>query len=305
MIETIDLTKRYGARNVVDSLSMQVTEGAVFGFLGPNGAGKSTTLKMLCGFLTPSAGEVRVAGLSPIRQRRQLQEVIGFMPQTFGLYTYLSVRENLEFYADLHLPSRRAARERMAEVIDAAGLARYADHRADQLSGGWRQRLALACAILHRPRLLFLDEPTAGVDPVSRRLFWDLLHQLSDSGVTIFVTTHYMEEVERCTQIGLIDRGKLRLSGSPLELKAAAASEQELLAIDGCDDHAAAFASLRGAQGMLDAYLYGDRIHLAWAPGSDGLATTAELLRRAGVACRDVQPRRATMEDVFVAGARR
>jgi ABC-2 type transport system ATP-binding protein len=302
MIHTAGLTKRYGARAVVDALSLEVAQGAVFGFLGPNGAGKSTTLKMLCGFLKPTSGELSVAGLSPIKQRRELQRVIGFMPQTFGLYTYLTVRENLQFYGDLHLPSRRAVRERLAEVMEATGLGPHAGLRAEQLSGGWRQRLALACAILHRPRLLFLDEPTAGVDPVSRRIFWDLIQQLNDGGVTIFVTTHYMEEVERCTRIGLISQGRLRISGAPQELRAEAARAQELLAVD-CDDHATAFAALHGAEGLRDAYLYGERIHLAWAPGARGIDQTAERLQRAGVPVRAVEPRRATMEDVFVAAA--
>jgi ABC-2 type transport system ATP-binding protein len=301
-IETRNLTRRYGERVALDRLTLQIAEGIVFGLVGPNGAGKSTTLRILCGLLQPSSGEVKVAGRSPVRERRAVQEVIGIMPQTFALYGYLTVRENLEFYADLYVPSGRMARARIAEVMELTGLNAYAGVRPPELSGGWRQRLALACAILHHPRVLFLDEPTAGVDPVSRRLFWDLIHELNVGGATIFVTTHYMEEVERCNAIGLLSQGTLRLSGSPIELKQAASRGRELIAVD-CEERERAFAALRGANGLCDAYVYGDQLHLSFAIGHDGRAEAASRLAGAGVKVLGINPRPPTMEDVFVAAS--
>ncbi len=301
-IETHDLTRRYGERTVVDRLSIAVPEGSIYGFLGANGAGKSTTLRMLCGLLRPSGGHALVAGIDPERQRDLLKRAIGFMPQAFGLYGYLTVRENLAFYGDLNVSSRKEANERARWVIEAAGLGSRVNQRASELSAGWKQRLALGCAILHRPKVLFLDEPTAGVDPISRRVFWDLIHTLNDSGATIFVTTHYMEEVERCHQVGMLTEGVLRVSGVPAELKGEAARQSELIAVD-CDDPNAALACLRGAPGLRDLYIYGDRIHLAWELGKNGLAQTMRILS-GHVPIRACTLRSPTMEDVFVtAGA--
>ena len=297
-IETHDLTRRYGTRTVVDRLNLSIKEGSVFGFLGANGAGKSTTLKMLCGLLRPSDGSARVAGCDPERERPRLKHSIGIMPQSFGLYSYLTVRENLEFYGDLYMPTRREAQDRVRWVLEAAGLGPKASHRAGDLSAGWRQRLALGCSILHRPKVLFLDEPTAGVDPISRRLFWDLIHTVNDSGATIFVTTHHMEEVERCHTIGMMADGVLRVAGVPGELKAQAARRFDLVAVD-CDVPDLALRRLQGLPGVRDAYIYGDRIHLAWEKDAGGLARTGEALA-AQVVVRAVTTRNPTMEDVFV-----
>jgi ABC-2 type transport system ATP-binding protein len=294
-----DLSKRYGERVAVDHLSFSVFEGEVFGFLGPNGAGKSSTLKMLCGFMRPTSGEALVAGLSPIRDRNRLKQAIGFMPQAFGLYDYLTVRENLEFYGNLYLSSRKEVLARTREVLGIAGLDPYLNQQASRLSAGWRQRLALACSILHRPRVLFLDEPTAGVDPVSRRLFWDLIHKLNDSGTTIFVTTHHMEELERCHRVGLLHQGRLKLCGSPDTLRAITAGRFQLLALD-CPDPERILELLRAAPNVKDAYLYGRRIHLAFPIDYDGAGATLALLDRVGVAPWALEPRVPTMEDVFV-----
>jgi ABC-2 type transport system ATP-binding protein len=297
-IETRELTRRYGDKVVVDRLNLAVREGTVFGLLGANGAGKSTTLRMLCGLLRRSDGQAWVAGVDPERERRALKRAIGFMPQAFGLYGYLTVRENLDFYADLYVEKRKTASERVKWVIEEAGLGPKVKVRAESLSAGWRQRLALGCAILHKPKVLFLDEPTAGVDPVSRRTFWDLIHTLHESGSTVFVTTHYMEEVERCHEVGMMAEGVMRVAGVPAELKARAAVETELIAVD-CDRPEAALAHLRSAPGLLDVYLYGDRLHLAWDRGAGGLERTVSLLG-AVVQVRECVPRVATMEDVFV-----
>ena len=304
-IETRDLIRRFGERTVVDRLSLRIPEGIVYGFLGPNGAGKSTTLRILCGMLRPTAGEVTVAGFSPVRDLDRLKRAIGYMPQQFGLYDYLTVAENLAFYADLYLPSARAARDRTREVLAATGLDAQRDQIASRLSGGWRQRLALACAILHRPRVLFLDEPTVGVDPVSRRLFWDLLHELNDAGTTIFVTTHYMEEVERCHEVGLLSGGRLRTSGSPRELKSFVAERRELVTVI-AGDADRAFAALRGLPDLVDIYFYGEAIHLAWTRDPERLTQpravhrTREALREAGIGVVHIDHRVSTMEDVFV-----
>jgi ABC-2 type transport system ATP-binding protein len=303
-IEVSALTKRYGDRTAVSDVTFSVESGAIFGLLGPNGAGKSTTLRLLCGFLAPTAGEARVAGLSPLREREALKRAIGFMPQAFGLYDYLTVTENLEFFAELYLETRRRVRVRTHEVIAMTGLRELADTPVARLSAGWRQRLALGCAMLHEPKVLFLDEPTAGVDPISRRLFWDLIHVLNDRGATIFLTTHYVEEVERCHMVGLLHDGVLKVCGSPIALRASAEAAHDLVAVD-CSDADRAVPRLRAEPGVVDAYLYGQRLHVTWERGVDGPARTRTLLAGVGVTVHAVAPRTATMEDVFINAAHR
>jgi ABC-2 type transport system ATP-binding protein len=303
-IEVSALSKRFGDRTAVDSVSFAVGAGSIFGLLGPNGAGKSTTLRLLCGFLAPTSGEARVAGLSPWRERAALKQAIGFMPQAFGLYDHLTVTENLEFFAELYLPSRRRVRVRTHEVIAMTGLRELAEAQVAGLSAGWRQRLALGCAMLHEPKVLFLDEPTAGVDPISRRLFWDLIHALNDRGATIFLTTHYVEEVERCHTVGLLHDGALKVCGSPIDLRASAEAAHDLVAVD-CSDADRAVPRLRAEPGVVDAYLYGQRLHVTWERGGDCMARTRTLLAGAGLSVRAVEPRTATMEDVFINAAHR
>jgi len=299
-IETRRLTKRYGDFVAVDQIALAVPEGVVFGFLGPNGAGKSTTLRMLCGQLEPTSGEATVAGLSPSRDREALKRAIGYMPQAFGLYPYLTVIENLLFYAELYLDDYALVRPRTAEVIHLIGMLDRRHQLASELSGGWKQRLALGCAILHEPRVLFLDEPTVGVDPVSRRLFWDLIHKLNEQGVTIFVTTHYMEELERCHGVAFLSGGKLRAQGSPRALKAAVGASRQLVTAISSEPERA-LAALRGQEGLLDAYLWGEEIRLSWALHADPLGQTRAALAGAGLPARMVEGRAPTMEDVFVA----
>jgi ABC-2 type transport system ATP-binding protein len=297
-IQTRNLTKEYGGRAVVDGVKLTVPEGTIFGFLGPNGAGKSTTVRMLAGRLRPSAGTAVVAGVDPVREPARLKSLVGYMPQQFGLYNYLTAAENLDFYANLYLSSRREARDRTRELILATELGPHAGKPASALSGGWRQRLALACAIVHRPRLLFLDEPTVGVDPVARRLFWDLVHRLNDGGVTIFVTTHYMEEVERCHLVGLIAEGRLRTCGAPAVLRSLITRARELIAVL-ADDPRRAYAVLAGLDGLVDIYFYGQEVHLSFVPGRDGLAAAREATERAGLRAA-LEVRASSMEDVFV-----
>jgi ABC-2 type transport system ATP-binding protein len=214
-----NLEKRFGAFVAVDRVSFQVKKGEVFGFLGPNGAGKSTTIRMLCGILTPSGGSGTVAGFDIRTQPEQIKANIGYMSQKFSLYQDLTVEENIDFYSGVYRIPPEKKRQRKQWVIEMSGLAEHRRQLTAVLSGGWKQRLALGCAILHEPPIVFLDEPTSGVDPISRRQFWDLIYQLSGQGVTIFVTTHYMDEAEYCDRLGLIYRGELIALGTPRALK--------------------------------------------------------------------------------------
>ena len=217
---TLDrLTKRFDSFTAVDAISLTVPKGQIFGFLGPNGAGKSTTIRMLCGILPPTSGKGTVAGFDISTQPERIKENIGYMSQRFSLYEDLTVEENIAFYAGVYRLGSDKRRERSEWVIDMAGLTERRRSLAGELSGGWRQRLALGCAILHEPPIVFLDEPTSGVDPLSRRKFWELIRSMADAGVTVFVTTHYMDEAEYCDRLGLIYRGELVAMGTPEELK--------------------------------------------------------------------------------------
>ena len=214
-----NLSKRFGRFVAVDGLSFRVAKGEVFGFLGPNGAGKSTTIRMLCGILTPSGGSGTVAGFDIRTQPERIKQNIGYMSQKFSLYQDLTVEENIDFYSGIYRIPPQKKRQRKEWVIEMAGLAGHRRQPTAILSGGWKQRLALGCAILHEPPIVFLDEPTSGVDPISRRQFWDLIYEMSGRGVTVFVTTHYMDEAEYCNRLGLIYRGELIALGTPHELK--------------------------------------------------------------------------------------
>lgn len=216
-IDVRGLTKRYGGRAVVDHLSMQVRRGEIYGFLGPNGSGKTTSIRMMCGLLTPDEGEGQTLGLDVVREAPRVKRRVGYMTQRFGLYEDLSIRENLEFIARVYEMDRR--RQRVDEALQRLGLASRQQQLAGRLSGGWKQRLALAACMLHEPELLLLDEPTAGVDPNARRDFWNEIHELAARGITVLVSTHYMDEAERCHRLGYIAYGKLVGAGTPAELQ--------------------------------------------------------------------------------------
>jgi len=218
-VEVNNLTKKFGEFTAVDRITLSVKRGEIFGFLGPNGSGKSTTIRMLCGILEPSSGTGKVEGLDVSRDSEKIKSVIGYMSQKFSLYNDLTVGENINFFAGIHEVSGERLSERKNWILEMAGLRGKEKLLTNILSGGWRQRLALGCALIHSPSVLFLDEPTAGVDPLSRRDFWRLIHETAEQGTTVFVTTHYMDEAEQCRRISLIYRGRLIAAGSPAELK--------------------------------------------------------------------------------------
>jgi ABC-2 type transport system ATP-binding protein len=217
-IELKNLTKKYKDFMAVNGINLDIPKGKIFGLLGPNGAGKSTTIRMLCGVLTPSDGEGRVIGFDIYTESEKIRQNIGYMSQKFSLYEDLTVLENLRFYSDIYSLSSKESKERIKEIIEMAGLNEKRGTLTAHLSGGWKQRLALGCALIHKPKILILDEPTAGVDPVSRRLFWQMIHELSRQGITILVTTHYMDEAESCDEIAFIFKGRILEKGTPKEL---------------------------------------------------------------------------------------
>lgn len=219
VIEVRGLRKQFGSFVAVDGIDITVKSGEIFGFIGPNGSGKSTTIRMLLGLLSPSGGGGTVLGYDITRESEAIRQRIGYMAQRFSLYNELTAGENIRFYGGIYGLRGRAAQQRIQEALDMVGLAGIDHIPALALSTGWRQRLGLACALVHRPRLLFLDEPTGGVDPVARREFWDLLYSLADSGVTIFVTTHYMDEANHCHHLGLINAGRIVTYGTPSQVK--------------------------------------------------------------------------------------
>lgn len=217
-IITQDLTKRFKGFTAVDRVNIEVYKGKIYGLLGPNGAGKSTTIRMICGVLTPTEGGGKVLGFDIYNEPESIKQNIGYMSQRFSLYEDLTVWENLDFYASIYSLTNSVKKERMAELIKMAGLEGKERTLTAHLSGGWKQRLALGCALIHKPRLLILDEPTAGVDPVSRRIFWELIYRLAEQGVTILVTTHYMDEAESCDEVAFIFGGKILAVGTPSKL---------------------------------------------------------------------------------------
>ena len=294
------LSRRFGAFVAVEDVSLTIEAGEVYGVLGPNGAGKSTTIRMLCGLLDPSGGTARVVGLDVARFAEQVKARIGYMTQRFSLYEDLSVRENLDFYAAIYGVPRRRRRARVEAVIATIGLGDRRHQLAGTLSGGWKQRLALACATIHEPPLLFLDEPTAGVDPVSRREFWEHIHVLSAQGTTVLVTTHYMDEAERCHRLAFIFRGRVLQIGRPDEIVAARGLSVAELVVD---DAEAASAVLRASPEVDEFAHYGHILRVA-TRGVEALAWSTRALAERGVAVRSSRAARATVEDAFVSMVR-
>jgi len=300
-IEINGLTKKFGNFTAVDGVSFSVESGEIFGFLGPNGSGKSTIIRMLCGLIAPTAGSARVSGFDILKQIDEIRQSIGYMSQQFSLYQDLTVWENINFYAHVYGLKGERIKQRRDAVIDLTHINSYVDRRAGALSGGWKQRLALACALVHEPKVIFLDEPTAGIDPVARRELWDLFFQLSGQGITLFVTTHYMDEAERCARVGYIYNSKLITYGAPDELKQlpdvtpVGAKWVEVI----CPNTTVALAELQRADYVRDATIFGQSIHLLMDTGEplERLKTT---LSKIGITGAEVALARPSLEDVFV-----
>ena len=302
MIECENLTKRFGHFTAVENVSFAVDKGSIFGFLGPNGSGKSTVIRMLCGILTPTHGTARIAGVDVVRDTEQVKGLIGYMSQKFSLYDELTVHENLLFYGRLYGLKGKALQERREELIAITHLEPYLNRRASLLSGGWRQRLAMACALMHKPTVLFLDEPTAGIDPVARRELWDLLFEFAGSGMTLFVTTHYMDEAERCSHVGYIHHSKLIVSGVPADLKhLPVVNPPGTRRLDvTCDYVTKGLQILRHQPGILTATVFGQSMHLL-VDESVSETQIRENLAAHGITEADVRPIAPSLEDVFVA----
>src|SRR6266568_3715949 len=302
MIEVERLTKRFGTVTAVDHVSFSVGKGSIFGFLGPNGSGKTTVIRMLCGILEPSDGTGRIGGHDIVRDAEPIKEMIGYMSQKFSLYDELTVNENLIFAGKLYGLSGRELNQRRDEMIATTHLEPYIDRRAGQLSGGWRQRLAMACSLMHRPSVLFLDEPTAGIDPVARRELWDLLFEFAGKGMTLFVTTHYMDEAERCDHVGYIYMSKLIVCGEPDELKKMPVvnpSGTKRLDVT-CEHVTVALQAVRRLPGVRTATVFGPSMHLL-VEDSVSEQFIRERLDGVGIRQSDIRPIAPSLEDVFVA----
>lgn len=297
-IEVSGLTKKFGSFTAVDGISFTVRRGEIFGFLGANGAGKSTTIRMLCGLLEPTSGSALVGGYDIRKETDILKSRIGYMSQRFSLYDDLTVAENIRFFGGVYGLSSERLRERMKWVLRMAGLEERSRSLTKTLSGGWKQRLALGCAILHEPQIVFLDEPTGGVDPVSRRNFWELINELSRSGVTVLVTTHYLDEAEYCNDIILINAGRLIADGSPKELKARHIEYPILEVVT--DNVVEALEILRKEPWVVEISIFGTYLHVGVHDERSGRERIGSTLRARNIEVRSVERITPTLEDVFI-----
>lgn len=296
---TLDnLEKRFGEFVAVNQVSLKVLKGDIFGFLGPNGAGKSTIIRMLSGLLTPSGGEGTVAGFNIIRETEKIKQHIGYMSQKFSLYEDLTVEENIDFYSGIYRIPRNKKGDRKEWAIDMAGLAEHRHSRTGTLPGGWKQRLALGCAVLHEPSIIFLDEPTSGVDPISRRSFWDLIYELAGRGVTVFVTTHYMEEAEYCDHLGLIYRGTLIAAGTSEKLKTEYMQE-EIVDVQ-CERPQDAMDRIAALDEVKEAALFGKGLHVVTMDSRKAISAIRRALAEEDLEVQKIEAVKPSLEDVFV-----
>jgi len=292
-----ELTRRFGDFTAVDAVSFEVRSGEIFGFLGPNGAGKTTTIKMLTGLLVPTSGQGHVAGLDIRTERRGIKKRIGYMSQRFSLYADLTVRENIDLFAGLYGVTGARLEERRSWILEMSGLADEEHRTTDALPLGWKQRLALGCALVHEPPILFLDEPTSGVDPVARRRFWDLIYERAEAGTTVFVSTHYMEEAEYCHRLALLNRGRLIALDEPRALRARVV--EPILEVE-TDDAPRAVEAVAGADGILEAAMFGRSLHVAVEDADRGEQSVRRALTEAGRTVERITPVQPSLEDVFV-----
>jgi ABC-2 type transport system ATP-binding protein len=302
-----ELTKRFGDFTAVDGVSFHVQEGEVYGWLGPNGAGKTTTIRMLLGLMKPTAGQARVLGYDPATEAKAMQEHVGYMTQHFTLYEDLTAQENIRFYGRAYGLSRKRLRAREEEILEMAGLRGREHTLTGELSGGWKQRLALGCAIVHHPRVIFLDEPTAGVDPISRREFWGLIYAMAKKGVTVLVTTHYMDEAELCQRVGFLNRGRLIALDTPEQLKETQMRGRVLELNTRTPDRAV--RALKRAQGeerltIDEVALYGAQIHVVVSHNGTDRAPLLEYLEGEGIVVATAEWIAPTLEDVFISAVK-
>ena len=297
-VEAEGLTKTFGSFTAVDNMSFRVRKGEIFGFLGPNGAGKSTTIRMLCGLLAPTSGQATVGGFDVKENPDGVKSVIGYMSQRFSLYDDLTVEENINFYGGIYGLEGARLRDRKSWAIEMAGLLGKEESLTRTLSGGWKQRLALGCAILHEPPIVFLDEPTGGVDPVSRRNFWDLIYTLSHNGVTVFVTTHYLDEAEHCNTIGLVYAGRLIALGSPTMLKHSLEGSKIFEVL--CSKPVEAMEILQTFPWVMETSIFGSAFHVSTSDLESGGGRVQEELAKRGITVDRIQPIVPSLEDVFI-----
>ena len=293
-----DLVKRFGDFTAVDHISLETRKGEIFGFLGPNGAGKSTTIRMLCGLLKPTSGLARVAGYDVSREPESVRQNIGYMSQKFSLYNDLKIIENIRLFAGLYNVPKEQLGARIEWALEMSNLKGQENLIVGTLPGGWKQRLALGCAVLHKPSIIFLDEPTSGVDPITRRQFWDVIHEMASGGVTVFVTTHYMEEAEYCNRLALIFHGKMVALGTPSELKHRS-MKGELLLVE-CDPLGKAVETLQSNPAVMDAAVFGNALHLVVPQAEEAIPEVHNHLAKNGVTVHRVEKIRPSLEDVFV-----
>jgi ABC-2 type transport system ATP-binding protein len=298
-VEAEDLTKCFGDFCAVDNVTFTVSRGEIFGFLGPNGAGKSTTIRILCGLLTPSGGQARVGGIDVSRDPEEVRKRIGYMSQKFSLYDDLTVEENIDFFSGVYRVPRELRRERKEFALQMAGLMERRGTMTGILPGGLKQRLALGCAILHQPPILFLDEPTSGVDPIARRTFWSLIYRLSEAGHTVFVTTHYMDEAEYCHRLALMYRGKIIAIGPPGTLKQQL-EDYTLVNLES-SDLVESMKALERVEGVGEVAIYGGGLHLTVQDAAAASPRIRQALAERGIRVQSLEVIQPSMEDVFVA----
>ena len=297
VIEMHGLTKRFKKVTAVDGLNLSIRRGEIFGLLGPDGAGKTTTIRMLCAIMDPSEGSARVAGFDTVKEPEEIKKRIGYMAQQFSLYGDLTVLENLTFFADIFEVNRQERDERVARLLEFARLTDFKKRRAAHLSGGMQKKLALACTLIHRPEIILLDEPTTGVDPVSRREFWDILTELHLEGVTLFVSTPYMDEAERCSRVGLMFEGDIIVCDTPEQIKGLV--EGELLELQP-DRLREASRMIEDLAGVLEVQTYGDLVHVFVDDAARRAPMIQQALAGAGIAVKGLRQTRPRMEEAFI-----
>jgi len=295
-IRTNNLTKSFGNNIAVSGLTLNIPKGELYGLVGPDGAGKTTTMRMLATIMEPSSGEAWVAGHSVLTDGERIKEDIGYMSQRFGLYDDLTVMENILFYADLYEVPQRERPERIARLLGFSNLFPFQGRLAGKLSGGMKQKLGLACALIHTPEVLFLDEPTNGVDPVSRRDFWKILYDLLKEGVTILISTAYLDEAERCSRIGLMHKGRILIEGEPMQVRKSLG--QPMIEV-WADNGRASLERIRNMNGVVSASLYGDRLHIRHEPATRPQDILASIVQM-GIVVKDHREILPSLEDVFI-----